>query len=317
MKFEIGGSYSADDGQNSFYIASDDISLMYNTTIPYDYAYSVFLGEDWRCEIIADSDTGRCVGLQCLMSYLSLSVEYMPLAIPESKRKELYFAIGKPLEKGSGCHYIPFSDEVCFDSERSILCFGNHTAAGEAIELAPHITAVISGGELKCVYLDLAGIPDISVRLRNSERRKEPMKASTKTTVKRAIAFVIDWNLILIISIALLISGGNFSIDYLLVPSTEMFSSAGVIIGLVCLIALPLLKDLLFKNASLGKLIMGLRVVDASSGKPAPVRSLIIRNITFYLPPVELIAFMTNGRTIGDRLSGSTVVEKKKQNTES
>ncbi len=159
MKFEIGGSYSADDGQNRFYIADDGISLMYSTTIPYGYAYSVFLGEDWRCEMIADSDTGRCVGLQCLMSYLSLSVEYMPLAIPESKRKELYF--------------------------------------------------------------------------------------------------------------------------------------------------------------TLGKLIMGLRVVDASSGEPASTRSLIIRNITFYLPPVELIAFMTNGRTIGDKLSGSTVVEKKKQNTES
>ena len=59
MKFVIGGNYSADDERNKFYIADDDVSLMYNTTLPYGYIYSIFLSEGWRYEIIADSDTGR------------------------------------------------------------------------------------------------------------------------------------------------------------------------------------------------------------------------------------------------------------------
>lgn len=62
---------------------------------------------------------------------------------------------------------------------------------------------------------------------------------------------------------------------------------------------------------------MGLRVVDAATGKPTTVCSLVLRNITFCLPPLELIAFMMSGKTIGDRLSGSIVTEKRKQSTES
>lgn len=316
MKFEIGGNYSADDEQNKFYIADDDISLMYNTTLPYDYIYSIFLSEDWRYEIIADSDTGRCVQFQCPIS--CLNAEFLSLTIPKSERKELFFTDSEPLEKGSGCHYVPFSGRAFFDKQTKILCIGDYRAAGEAVEFAPHITAVISAGVLKCVYLELGNIPDICECLNdNKQKEKSEMKPSTKTIIKRAIAYIIDWNLIFIISIAVLISEKNFSVEYLIVPSTDMFSPVNVILGLLCFMALPLIKDLIFRNASLGKLIMGLRVVDAATGKPATVCSLVLRNMTFYLLPVELIAFITSGKTIGDRISGSIVAEKRRQDTES
>lgn len=171
MKFVIGGNYSADDERNKFYIADDDVSLMYNTTLPYGYIYSIFLSEGWRYEIIADSDTGRCVKLQCHIG--DLNAEYLPLTIPKSERKELFFTNGEALEKGSGCHYVPFSGRVFFDKEAKILCIGDYRADGIAVEFAPHITAVISGGALKCVYLKLDNIPDLSVHLNCGKRSKE------------------------------------------------------------------------------------------------------------------------------------------------
>lgn len=135
---------------------------------------------------------------------------------------------------------------------------------------------------------------------------------STKTTVKRAVAFAIDWNLIFIISMAVLVSGKNFNMQYLITPSTEMFSSGNVILGILCFILLPLTRDLLFRNASIGKMIMGLRVVDPVSGNPPDVINLIKRNVTFYIFPIEAITFFANnGKKIGDDLSGTAVVEKK------
>lgn len=132
-----------------------------------------------------------------------------------------------------------------------------------------------------------------------------------KLYIKRAIAFIIDWNLIFIISIGLLLIGPRFDMNYLLVPSTEMFSSYGVILGVICFIVLPLLKDLMFRNASLGKAIMRIVVVDANSLERPSVSQLILRNITFYLVPIEVVAlFINKGKTIGNSISNTIVMEK-------
>ena len=133
----------------------------------------------------------------------------------------------------------------------------------------------------------------------------------TRLCIKRAIAFIIDWILIFIIGTGLLFIGPRFDMKYLLVPSTKMFSSYGVILGILSFIALPLLKDLLFKNASLGKAIMRIVVVDTDSLKYPSVLHMILRNITFYLAPIEAIAFFVNkGKTIGDSISNTVVVGK-------
>lgn len=105
------------------------------------------------------------------------------------------------------------------------------------------------------------------------------------------MAFIIDWNLIFLISVATILSGPDFDVNYLLVPSTEMFSSANLIVGILCLIVFPLIKDMLFGNASIGKRIMRLKVINADTGNSPSIISLIIRNITFYIPPVELFPF--------------------------
>ncbi len=139
------------------------------------------------------------------------------------------------------------------------------------------------------------------------------INSKTKTTIKRAIAFAIDWNLIFIISLVIFLSGPNFDPKYLLVPSTEMFSMFNVFLGILSFMVLPLVKDLMFKNASIGKLIMGIRVVNADDGSQPSTINLIKRNIAFYFPPIELISFLIKGgKTIGDIISNTIVVEKKK-----
>lgn len=126
--------------------------------------------------------------------------------------------------------------------------------------------------------------------------------------LRRVIAFIIDWTIIILICLGLFISGPRFDVAYLLRPSIKMFSAYGVLLGILGFIILPLIKDCLFKGASLGKLICGIKVYDNHSNATAKSSSLILRNITFYIPFIEMIVCLcNNGRTIGDMLSSSYV----------
>ena len=132
------------------------------------------------------------------------------------------------------------------------------------------------------------------------------MKKAKNVVLRRFIAFAIDWNVIILACVGLFLLGPRFDIEYLLRPSIKMFSSYGVILGILGFVLLPLFKDCLFKGASLGKLVCGLKVYDSRTQNVAKIPSLIARNLTFYIPLVELIVFACNkGRTIGDMLSKS------------
>ena len=134
------------------------------------------------------------------------------------------------------------------------------------------------------------------------------MLGSKNIFIRRAIAFIIDWNLIFIICFGLFVSGPRFDLEYLLLPSIRMFSAYGVLLGALGFVLLPLLKDCLFKGASLGKLVCGIKVYDCQSRDTAKISSLILRNITFYVPFIELIVYLcNNGKTFGDMLSSSYV----------
>lgn len=142
------------------------------------------------------------------------------------------------------------------------------------------------------------------------------MPNSKNVTIRRFVAFVIDWNVIFLIGFGLFISGPRFDIEYLRRPSIKMFSAYGVLLGILAFILLPLLKDCVFKGASLGKLICGIKVYDIHRKNTAGIFSLILRNITFYIPFVEMIVCLCNkGRTLGDMLS-STYVDLRKRTEE-
>ena len=93
---------------------------------------------------------------------------------------------------------------------------------------------------------------------------------------KRIMASIIDWGIILTIV-------GMLSA---FLPSYKIF-------GIEILRSIPIpilafyivLKDLLFRNASLGKIMSGLRIVQFNN-KKASVESVIMRNIVLLIPPV-------------------------------
>lgn len=128
---------------------------------------------------------------------------------------------------------------------------------------------------------------------------------------KRIWAFVIDWVIVFSIGIALTFLGPKFNWDYLRYPSIQMFSAYGVLFSALSFLILPLIKDCLFRQASFGKWLLKLKVVCENSYDKPSVFNLMIRNITFYFPIVELfLLFFNKGKTIGDLISNTTVVEK-------
>ena len=132
------------------------------------------------------------------------------------------------------------------------------------------------------------------------------MKKST-LILKRIIADLIDWNLIFLLGGACFFGGPNFDPIYLLYPSIKMLSAPWVLLGVTIMLLLPFLKDCIFCGASLGKLLMGLRVVNAETGRRASFGSMILRNVTFYIIEVDWILLFVTGRSLSDRLTKTIV----------
>jgi uncharacterized RDD family membrane protein YckC len=73
-----------------------------------------------------------------------------------------------------------------------------------------------------------------------------------------------------------------------------------------------LLRDGFFGGRSLGKKLMGLKVVNTKTGKPCSIKDSILRNITLFIPVVNLIEIVmpfidAEGLRFGDKLAGTKV----------
>ena len=68
------------------------------------------------------------------------------------------------------------------------------------------------------------------------------------------------------------------------------------------------IRDVIGKK-SIGKRIMKLKIINKNSGKDADFIKRLVRNITWLLSWIEIIAFFAAKERIGDRIAGTTVVE--------
>ena len=131
-----------------------------------------------------------------------------------------------------------------------------------------------------------------------------------KILIQRSFAFAIDWNIMFGIAMALIFYGPGSDPGYFLYPSIKMFTSAGFILGFIWLILYCLFKDCLFGRRSLGKLICGLMIQNSETGGKAPFSSLILRNITYIIAPLEcIIVLVNNGKRLGDSVAKTQVVK--------
>lgn len=126
--------------------------------------------------------------------------------------------------------------------------------------------------------------------------------------VKRVVAFTIDWFIIFAVGISMFFIGPRFNVEYLIYPSIKMFSSYGIIISVIWFIAFPLLRDVLFKGSSIGKRLMRLRIYGSNDKEEKSIGKLILRNLTFYLPFLELLFLIVSKKTIGDMISSTYIV---------
>ena len=130
--------------------------------------------------------------------------------------------------------------------------------------------------------------------------------------IRRIIAAVIDWNLILVVGFYLLTAGPAFDWSYLIYPSMQMFKGIPFLLGLLWMLIVPVLRDCIFGGASLGKLICGIRVRDPRTGGRPAFGKLLLRGLFFWLILPEIIILLANrGRNLADMTSGTVVLLRK------
>lgn len=132
-----------------------------------------------------------------------------------------------------------------------------------------------------------------------------------KILIRRFLAFVIDWNIMLCVAMLLMFYGPGSSPEYLIYPSIRMLTSAGFLMALVWVPLYCLFKDCLFGRRSPGKLICGLTIQNSVTGEKASLGSLILRNITYIIVPIEgIVVPVNNGKRLGDHIAKTEVVRR-------
>lgn len=112
---------------------------------------------------------------------------------------------------------------------------------------------------------------------------------------KRLIAFFIDYIIILLsIFLPFMIFNPELVFDYFL-----------LILGIIMI--LVTIKDLIFKNASIGKRLLHLKVVTEKNEIPK-LYQLIIRNITLFIWPIDIIVFAITKKRIGEIVTETKVI---------
>jgi uncharacterized RDD family membrane protein YckC len=88
---------------------------------------------------------------------------------------------------------------------------------------------------------------------------------------------------------------------------TELMSRA-FIASLIAMLYL-VFRDLP-SGGSIGKMIMKLKVVDAETKAPVSAGRRILRNVTWLLNWIEILAFLLTRKRIGDRIAKTDVIAK-------
>ena len=125
--------------------------------------------------------------------------------------------------------------------------------------------------------------------------------------VRRIIAWIIDWNLS---GLPCLLYTTIF-MDMFKQPS---FQNIGYILIFMLLVFLcPItfvFRDVIFKGRSIGKRIFGLYVLDKNTNEPASIKQRIIRNLFFFIYPIDGIILIATKESIGDKAVNTIVVKK-------
>ena len=122
--------------------------------------------------------------------------------------------------------------------------------------------------------------------------------------LRRILAWIIDWNLC---GIPALI----YAFIFKTITETQGVKAVYALIFVLFVLSFPTLfvvRDVLFKGRSIAKRIFKLRVIDNETNELPEKRKLVIRNLFFFIYPVEAILLIATDKSIGDMTTNTTVI---------
>jgi uncharacterized RDD family membrane protein YckC len=125
---------------------------------------------------------------------------------------------------------------------------------------------------------------------------------------KRIYAWIIDFIITCVIQTVLMIL---FLIKPLLgnMENANIFNiMARQLTITYCSVVYLIIRDII-GNKSLGKRILKLKIVDKVNGNEANFIKKLVRNITWLLGPVDIIVYLITKERIGDKITGTNVME--------
>ena len=123
---------------------------------------------------------------------------------------------------------------------------------------------------------------------------------------KRLMALIIDFCVTMVpysLAVVIILLIQNNKIGYYFDKSMYILSLCFLIMSEVIFFS----KDVIFKKRSIGKKIMNIKVVTIDGEEPK-VFQLILRNITFFVWPLEIFLILWNKQRIGDILAKTRIV---------
>ena len=122
--------------------------------------------------------------------------------------------------------------------------------------------------------------------------------------LRRILAWIIDWNLC---GIPALIYTSIFKT----ITEAQGLKALYALIFVLFVLSFPILfvvRDAIFKGRSVAKRIFKLRVIDNETNELPKKEKLVIRNLFFFIYPVEAIFLIATNQSIGDMTTNTTVV---------
>lgn len=124
--------------------------------------------------------------------------------------------------------------------------------------------------------------------------------------LKRILAWVIDWNLCGIPALVCALIFGE-------VAKTQGLKPLYALIFALVVLSFPVIfvfRDVILKGKSIAKRIFKLRVIDIETNELPSNQKLIIRNLFFFLYPVEFVMLLATNRSLGDMATNTAITKK-------
>ena len=122
--------------------------------------------------------------------------------------------------------------------------------------------------------------------------------------LRRILAWIIDWNLCGVPAFL-------YALIFGAITEAQGLKAVYALIFVLFILSFPVLfvvRDALFNGRSIAKRIFKLRVVDNETNELPAKPKLIIRNLFFFIYPVEAILLIATNKSLGDMTTNTTVV---------